>query len=245
MSDYTKLTDFAAKDALASGNPSKLVLGTEIDDEFNAIAAAIATKTDGNGSISVGDKGDITVSSAGTVWTIDDGAVTLAKMASMATDKFLGRITAATGVPEVFTLNDITALTSPDNTADYVLVWDASASAHRKVLIEYLLGIAQNAQAGNYTLTMADNGRHIYHASGDGAGDTYTIDSNANLALPVGFTVTFVNMASDTVSIAITTDTMYLAGTGATGTRTLAQYGVATAIKLTSTTWIISGTGLS
>lgn len=46
MSDYTKATDFAAKDALLSGNPSKVVKGTEIDDEFVAIAAAVATKAD-------------------------------------------------------------------------------------------------------------------------------------------------------------------------------------------------------
>jgi len=47
------------------------------------------------------------------------------------------------------------------------------------------------------------------------------------------------------VTIAITSDTMYLAGTGTTGSRSLAQYGMATAIKMTSTTWIISGNGLT
>lgn len=46
MSNYTKLTDFAAKDALASGNPSKIVKGTEIDDEFAEIVIHIATKAD-------------------------------------------------------------------------------------------------------------------------------------------------------------------------------------------------------
>jgi len=44
MSNYTKLTDFASKDALPSGNASKIVKGTEIDDEFEAIETAIATK---------------------------------------------------------------------------------------------------------------------------------------------------------------------------------------------------------
>lgn len=44
MSDYTKLTDFASKDALPSGNANKIVKGTEIDDEFEAIETAIATK---------------------------------------------------------------------------------------------------------------------------------------------------------------------------------------------------------
>lgn len=51
-----------------------------------------------------GDKGDITVSGSGAVWTIDNGAVTLAKMADIATSSLIYRRTAGTGVPEVNTL---------------------------------------------------------------------------------------------------------------------------------------------
>jgi hypothetical protein len=47
LTDYVKSTSFASKDALASGNPLKIVKGTEIDIEFNNIAAAIATKSNG------------------------------------------------------------------------------------------------------------------------------------------------------------------------------------------------------
>jgi len=47
MGNYTKTTNFAAKDALASGNASKVVKGTEIDTEFTNIQTAIATKADG------------------------------------------------------------------------------------------------------------------------------------------------------------------------------------------------------
>ena len=46
MSDYTKSTNFATKDALPSGDPLKIVKGTEIDTEFNNIATAVATKAD-------------------------------------------------------------------------------------------------------------------------------------------------------------------------------------------------------
>jgi len=46
MTDYTKATNFASKDSLASGNALKIVKGTEIDTEFNNIQTAIATKTD-------------------------------------------------------------------------------------------------------------------------------------------------------------------------------------------------------
>jgi hypothetical protein len=106
-------------------------------------------------------------------------------------------------------------------------------------------GVPQNSQSGNYTCVAADAGKHIFHPSGAGAGDTFTIPANGSVAYEVGTTLTFVNRATDAVSIAITSDTMYLAGTGTTGTRTLAENGVATAIKVESTVWIISGSGLT
>ena len=49
MSNYTKTTDFATKDSLATGNPSKLILGTLLDNEFAAIATAISSKLDSSG----------------------------------------------------------------------------------------------------------------------------------------------------------------------------------------------------
>ena len=46
MSNYTKATNFATKDTLPTGNASKIVKGTELDDEFNAISSAISSKAD-------------------------------------------------------------------------------------------------------------------------------------------------------------------------------------------------------
>ena len=105
--------------------------------------------------------------------------------------------------------------------------------------------IPQNSQSAAYTLVLADAGKHIFHPSGDANARTFTIDSNANVAYPIGTAITFVNMTSQVVTIAITTDTMYLSAAGTTGSRSLAQYGSATAIKMTSTTWLISGSGLT
>jgi len=48
MSNYTKATNFATKDALTTGNPLKTLSGTELDDEFNAISVASATKANAN-----------------------------------------------------------------------------------------------------------------------------------------------------------------------------------------------------
>jgi hypothetical protein len=101
-----------------------------------------------------------------------------------------------------------------------------------------------NSQSAAYTLVLADSGKTILHPDSDDNARTFTIPANSSVAYPVGTVVTFVNM-KNTLTIAITTDTMYLAGPGTTGSRTLAEYGVATAVKLTSTTWLISGNGIS
>ena len=54
MTDYVKSTNFASKDSLATGNPLKIVKGTEIDNEFNNIATAVATKADLNSPTFIG-----------------------------------------------------------------------------------------------------------------------------------------------------------------------------------------------
>ena len=46
MSNYTKTTNFTAKDSLASGDANKVVRGSEIDTEFNNIATAVNSKAD-------------------------------------------------------------------------------------------------------------------------------------------------------------------------------------------------------
>ena len=101
-----------------------------------------------------------------------------------------------------------------------------------------------NSQSAAYTLVLADSGKTILHPISDNNARTFTIPANSSVAYPVGTVITFVNLIN-TVTIAITTDTMYLAGDGTTGSRTLAAYGVASAVKVASTTWVISGNGLT
>ena len=105
--------------------------------------------------------------------------------------------------------------------------------------------IPQNSQSAAYTLVLADNGKHIFHPVGDNNARTFTIPANSSVAYPIGTTLTFINMAAAAVTIAITTDTLTLSSAGTAGSRTLAQYGSATCIKITSTSWIISGSGLT
>lgn len=106
--------------------------------------------------------------------------------------------------------------------------------------------IPQNSQSAAYNLVLSDSGKQIFHPSADTTARTFTIPANSSVAYPIGTAITFINQnGAGVVTIAITTDTMRLAGTGTTGNRTLAANGVATAIKITSTEWIISGVGLT
>ncbi len=106
--------------------------------------------------------------------------------------------------------------------------------------------ITPTTHNANYTTVLADGGLALYHDSG--SAHTWTIDSNANVPYPVGTTLTFLNLGSGAVTIAITTDTMYWLPTGATGSRTLALNGQATAFKYASggaSAWTITGVGLT
>lgn len=104
--------------------------------------------------------------------------------------------------------------------------------------------ITQNSQIVAYTTVLTDAGKHLLHPSSDNNPRTFTIDSNANVPYPLGTTITFVNKIN-TLTIAITTDTLTFASVGSTGSRTLAANSIATAMKIASTEWIISGSGLS
>jgi hypothetical protein len=101
-----------------------------------------------------------------------------------------------------------------------------------------------NSQSAAYETVLADSGKTILHPVADDNARIFTIPANSSVAYPVGTVISFVNL-QNTVTIVITTDTMYLANDGDTGDRTLAEYGMASAMKVASTTWIISGNGLT
>lgn len=106
--------------------------------------------------------------------------------------------------------------------------------------------IPQNSQSAAYTTVLTDGGKHIFHPSADTTARTWTIDSNDNVPYPIGTAITFINQnGAGVLTLAITSDTMRLAGIGTTGNRTLIANGIATAVKVATTEWIISGTGLS
>lgn len=106
--------------------------------------------------------------------------------------------------------------------------------------------IRQNSQSADYTLQLTDGGYHIYHPSADTTPRKWTIPANSAVAFPIGTPVTFVNdTGAGAITIAINNDTLVLAGVGTTGSRTLGPDCNATAIKIGTTRWQISGSGLT
>lgn len=108
--------------------------------------------------------------------------------------------------------------------------------------VDGLRDVPSNAKTTSYTLALTDRGGGVDF---NGASLTCTIPANGSVAFPVGATIVITNVNASTLSIAITTDTLTLAGTTATGTRSLSQNGMATLRKLTATSWLISGAGLT
>lgn len=133
-------------------------------------------------------------------------------------------------------------------TADAVALYNGTTGKLLKngSTIAEIRSIPQNSQSTAYTAVLTDAGKHLLHPSADTTARIFTIPANASVAYPIGTALTFVNQdGAGVVTIAITSDTMRLAGVGTTGSRTLAANGIATALKITSTEWIINGTGLT
>jgi hypothetical protein len=101
--------------------------------------------------------------------------------------------------------------------------------------------IPQNAQPNDYTLTLADAGKHIFHDSA--TPHNYTIPANASVPFPIGSASTIVNnTGSGDITLKITADTLRRGdGTAGTGNRIIVSDSVVTILKIKTTEWMITG----
>ena len=247
--DYvaTNGTSIASLAALTAGDILEVITFTAFD-LANVISPTlfdakgdilVATSADTAGKLTVGTNGQVlkanSATATGLEWAADNtySAPTLGStsIASGAT------VTNVNGL----TINSTTIPTSKTLLATDSTVGDAT-TATAATGVGYM-GIPASAAAttGSYTIVAGDAGEHIYST----ATRTITIPANASVAFPVGTAISFVAATGATVTIAITSDTLLLAGAGTTGSRTLSPFGMATALKITSTSWIISGNGLA
>jgi hypothetical protein len=99
--------------------------------------------------------------------------------------------------------------------------------------------VTQNSQTSAYTIVSSDNGKYVDITTG---GITFATTTG----FTAGQNVVIYNNSSSSQTISQGSSvTLRWAGTATTGNRTLAQYGVATAICVASNTYVIAGTGLT
>ena len=96
-------------------------------------------------------------------------------------------------------------------------------------------GLPQVSGGSGYTLVLSDQGKHVTITGG------VTIPANGSVAFPVGTTIVIYNNSGSAQNISITTDTLRLAGTATIGTRSVAQRGLCTLVKVASTEWVATG----
>lgn len=147
MTNYVKATDFATKDGLASGNAAKVVLGTELDDEFNLLATASATKEDtvnkgaNNGYAGLDAGGLVAVSDLPTATDAVAGIVekaTQLELEALVADRALQ--------PSNFDLSAMTADNAPVTSADRLVFYSNSAGELRQTIMDNVINPGASVQ---------------------------------------------------------------------------------------------------
>jgi hypothetical protein len=217
MTDYVKSTNFTAKDSLPQGDANKVIRGSEFDTEFNAIATAVATKSNNASPTFTGTATFDGITATGTVnlsglsvtfSQLDAGAVTLSSETFSDVDNQIPTNAAvidyvAGAIPGIAEVNDLTAVVTWANVPD-ANITQSSVTQHQAALsitasqlsdvtatateINYVDGVTSNIQ------TQIDNINpspiHTATASGTLAnGDTVIINSDGTVSAVSGFSV--------------------------------------------------------
>lgn len=140
-------------------------------------------------------------------------------------------ITAATAAATYAPINDA-ALTGTTT------IQDAAASAHRAGYLD----VPQALKTANYELALVDRGKSVVM---NGTSLTLTIPANASVAFPIGTAIAIINLNATSLTVAITTDTLTLVDSTTTGSRTMSQNAIATLVKVSATSWLIGGLGVT
>ena len=104
--------------------------------------------------------------------------------------------------------------------------------------------IPQLSLSANTTIATTDAGKHYY--STQSTDYILTIANNASQGFQIGAAISVVNQGTGNITVAQGSGvTLYLAGNGTSGNRTVSTFGMATLIKVDTDTWFINGTGVS
>jgi len=183
VSDYTKATNFTSKDSLSTGNPLKIVKGTEIDTEFNNIQTAIATKTDNATAAITGGSitgiTDLAVTDGGTGASTASGARTNLSAASSGANSDITSITGLT-TPLTVAQGGIGAATL---TANNVLLGNGTSTP--QTVAPGTAGNVLTSNGTTWTSTAGPTGTVTSVATGNGlSGGTITSTGTLIIAAP-------------------------------------------------------------
>ncbi len=235
--DKLYLTPFVTGDAGSMSGP-----GASVDNEialYSGTGGATLKRATTSGILK-GTSGVISAASAGADYVAPSGALGTPSSGTLTNCSGLPASGLVASTSQAVGLGSIELGHATDTT-----ISRASAGVIAVEGVSLYSGIPLTSKtSSNLTTVLADANTGWLHPSSDNNPRTFTIDANATVAYPVGTTLTFINEIN-TVTISITSDTLVLAGAGSTGNRSLAAMGIATAVKKTSTSWLISGVGLT
>jgi hypothetical protein len=265
MSDYTKTTNFTAKDALSTGDPLKVIKGSYFDTEFDNIATAVATKYDSNDLASqaqaeaessnsvlmtpgrvanwadynagvVGDLQAYTDPNADEFFIWDDSTGVAAGM-PLASDSGL----AISATPDLaIDISSVSASFSGAASiagADLILMDNGAGGTNTKIAWQDF-GIPVTDDSTQTPLSGADlTFANRWYSCSNASAITATIPANASVAYPIGTVFYFYQAGAGQITVAVTTDTLRAPN----GTKTANQYSVIMVTKVAATTWVLSG----
>ena len=232
-----------------AGTPAVQIIGTRFGanktiGETIAAGLSASTGVTGTGALAFATSPTFTTPVLGVATATTINKVTFTQPASgstltIANGKTLtasNSITLAGTDSKTLTVNNSIALAGTDSTT---MTFPPASSE-----IGYL-NVPQNGQSTAYTTVLADAGKLISHPSTDANARTFTIDNG--VAYPLGTVISFSNMTTQNVTIDLSSGTLYWSNISpvGTGSRTLGQYGLATAVKIETNVWFISGSQLT
>lgn len=195
-----------------------------------------------------GDKGDITVSSSGTAWAIDNAAVTLAKMANINQYEIIARSSASAGVPQVLasSANMFSLLGSADYATARTLLGLGSMATQSSGAVAITGGTATGLTSLQGTMKYSTNT----------TGTLALVDADSFVVMTGNCTLNggvftapqaflFYAGASGRTITQGTSMTLRLGGTSTTGSRTLAAYTLAVGVVIDTNTIVIAGSGVT